>query len=187
MIAAASTWSATSVIWVPASSGISTDGRHDRAVSATVAWKKRWRADALRRLRTASSTPPMTAPRSVIWAKPSSGMTSPSISKDTPVASAAAAATVVIAAPARPDTRVVRRGAVGGGGQGGAGAGGGGGVGGEAEQRDDLARDREGRAGGVGGGSRHGGERCAREAGHQGGAGQRAGGLGCRRSGGQGG
>src|SRR3546814_7229796 len=36
-------------------------------------------------------------------------MTSPSISKDTPVASAAAAATVVIAAPARPDTRVVRR------------------------------------------------------------------------------
>src|SRR3546814_20169528 len=108
MIAAASTWSATSVIWVPASSGISTDGRHDRAVSATVAWKKRWRADALPRLRTASRTPPMPAPRRIICAKPSLGMTSLSIHKDKPAVSAVGVHYVVIVAPLWPVPKVGR-------------------------------------------------------------------------------
>src|SRR5262245_30711364 len=106
---AARTCSATSASFVAASSGEVTDGTHDSAVSATAVWRKRRRAERLRRLSTARSTPPMMAPRAVIWVKPASGIISPSTSNETPAAWNAAAAPVVAAAATRPATTVVRR------------------------------------------------------------------------------
>ena len=63
----------------------------------------------LRRLRTARSSPPMTAPRNVICAKPASGIISPSTASGTPMAWTAAATAVVRAAAASPTTTVERR------------------------------------------------------------------------------
>src|SRR5688572_32058473 len=54
-------------------------------------------------------TPPSTAPIRVIWAKPTSGIVSPSTASGTPAASAAAASAVVAAAATTPETRAARR------------------------------------------------------------------------------
>lgn len=94
---------------VASSSGQATDGTQDSAVSARAVWRKRRWAERLRRSSTARTTPPITAPRKVIWAKPASGITSPSTSNDTPAAWTAAATAVVTAAATRPATAVVRR------------------------------------------------------------------------------
>jgi hypothetical protein len=108
IIAAARTWVATSVTTVAASSGHTTEGMHEIAVSATAERTNHRRAAPLRRLSTARRTPPMTAPSSVICAKPRIGIISPSISRDTPAAWAPAATAAVATAAATPDTAVVR-------------------------------------------------------------------------------
>jgi hypothetical protein len=71
--------------------------------------RKRRRGERLRLSSTARTTPPITAPRKVAWAKPASGITSPSTSNDTPAAWTAAAIAVVTAAATSPATTVVRR------------------------------------------------------------------------------
>src|SRR5690349_1171729 len=108
-MAAARTCRATSASLVAASSAHMTDGTHDSAVSAAAVWRKRRRADRLRQLRTARSTPPITAPRKVISAKPTSGIILPSTSNETPAAWTAAATVVVIAAATTPATTVFRQ------------------------------------------------------------------------------
>jgi hypothetical protein len=64
---------------------------------------------AATRLSTARTTPPITAPRKVIWAKPTSGITSPSTPNDTPATWTAAATAVATAAATKPATTVVCR------------------------------------------------------------------------------
>src|SRR6266536_4467735 len=80
---AAPTCSATSASLVVAASAQATDGTHDSAVSATAIWRKRRRAERLRRLSTARSTPPITAPTKVSWAKSTSGIILPPTLNDT--------------------------------------------------------------------------------------------------------
>src|SRR6476469_10968659 len=108
MIAAARRCSVTSATFVATPSGIVTDGRQDSAVSATATWTKRRRGEALPRLSPATRKPPTTAPTNVSWAKPRSGILSPSIANDTPAAWSSPAAAVTTAAAIAPTAMVVR-------------------------------------------------------------------------------
>src|SRR5207342_3781549 len=101
MMAAAVRWIDTRTIRLAAPNDITKSGTTDSAVRATVMRTNVDRGWAARRHCLAMRSPSM-APSSVIWAKPGSGIASPSISNDTPAAWAMAAIAVVTAAATPP-------------------------------------------------------------------------------------
>jgi hypothetical protein len=107
MIAAASRWVTISPSLLETSSPAAPGARQDSAVSVAAIWMNRRRGNVLRRLRTATTSPPSSAPANVNWANAASGILPPA-ARCTPAARMVAAASVVAAAPTAATTIVVR-------------------------------------------------------------------------------
>ena len=107
MIVAASRWIAISPSLLATSSPAAAGARQDSAVTATAVWMKRRRGRMPRRLRTATSSPPSSAPANVNWANYPSGILPPA-ARCTPAARIAVAESVVAVAATAATTSVAR-------------------------------------------------------------------------------
>src|SRR5918995_4562446 len=104
-IPAATTCVSISTSFEPVVASAITSGTSDTTVSTTVLTTNVWRGRRAHLLNDTAMTAPITAPIIVSWAKPSSGICSPSMASGTSAARAMAAMTVVATAAAAPETR----------------------------------------------------------------------------------